>query len=156
MEIPDPLHPAMVHFPIVLLMSGLVLSILCLKIRNHGMLLATGIVFTIGAISATVAVSTGEKEGEAVFLNSDSAEQLLDAHQEWAETTRNLAWSASIVSITLLLMHKWPKVRYALSLLLVAFALITVVAIYETGHRGGKLVYANGAGVNMGYSGSPP
>jgi len=150
MNLPDPLHPAIVHFPIVLLLAGLVLSVVALFVRKRAFRFATAIVFLLGALSATIAVSTGESEGEAIFLNSEAAEQLLEEHEEWAENTRLLAWLVGAAATLTALLQRWPRSASISGSLTTLLALATAYAIYQTGHRGGELVYRHAAGVNPG------
>ena len=150
MNLPDPLHPAIVHFPIVLLLAGFVLAGLSLWLKKRAMYLATCIVIGLGAVGSSVAVSTGEREGESAWIQSEAGEALIDEHEEWAETTQMYAWISFAVSFGVVLLQKYKTPALVGTGLLCILMLGTTYCVFQTGHLGGKLVYAYGAGVNPG------
>lgn len=146
---PSPLHPAIVHFPIVLILLGTVVALAAaFTSRWHIRWLAAALL-ALGALGTLAAMRTGEEEGEAVE-QSLSSETLLEAHEEWAERTQGAAFTGALILIgAAAATTRRPAIAQALS---IAGAVATFAAswcVYETGHRGGQLVYRHGAGVNL-------
>jgi predicted membrane protein DUF2231 len=143
--LPNPLHPAVVHFPVVLAFLlplfavGAVLAIRrgARPRRAWGIPLAVAVAL---AISAWVSVETGEAQDERV--ERVVAEQPLSAHEEMAETF--LAMSAGLVLVAAAgllggVVGKTARVVTAVG------AVALVVGATRVGHSGGQLVYRYGA-----------
>ena len=146
--IPSPLHPAVVHFPIALIIVGMVIAVASIFARRCGMQWAAALLLAAGAVGAMVAVATGEEEAGTVGAISEAAEQVLDEHEEWAEMTRNAAIAAAILAIAA---AAASEIRIAGRGLSAAAAVVAIAAAYsvaQTGHYGGRLVYRHGVGVN--------
>ncbi len=146
---PEPLHPALVHFPIVLILVGSAFSITALYWRKSTLLpWITAILFLAGAVGAVVAVQTGERDQEFIGELAGAAEQLLDEHEDWAKRTQLFAIVAAVFATGTALGARWPRWALALSVLTVLASLGASYCVYETGHRGGKLVYQHAVGVS--------
>lgn len=146
--IPSPLHPAIVHSPIVLILIGTLVAIIAAFIRRwHLPWLSAGLL-TLGALGAIGATWSGGEDEEMAENLSPQADKILEEHEEWGERTRNVAIAAAILGVTALIVAaKFPKVARGLT---TATALVAIGASYcvaETGHYGGLLVYKHGAGV---------
>src|SRR5215208_4238783 len=92
--IPDPLHPALVHFPIVLAMLLPLIAVGALLAIRRGArpLRAWGAVTAVAAalaLTSWVAVETGEREEETV--EAVVPERALESHEEAAEAFMGLA-----------------------------------------------------------------
>ena len=61
MNIPDPLHPAIVHFPIVLILFGTVSSIAALALPRLDLHRLTGLLLAMGAAGAIAATWSGKR-----------------------------------------------------------------------------------------------
>lgn len=145
---PSPLHPAVVHFPIVLILAGTAVAALAVIVRRWHLPILAAIVLAAGAAGAVVATITGGQEEEMAGEISGAAEQILNEHEEWGETTRNLAIAAAVLAAAA---AAAANVRVAGRGLSVAAALVALAAAYavtETGHYGGQLVYRHGVGIN--------
>ncbi len=142
---PDPLHPAVVHFPIVLMVLQPVVLLGAFFAVRRGMAVRTawGIAAAFSvllAISAFAATYTGEESGEKV--EEVIGDRFVDEHEEEGELFRNLALlTAAIVLVGLV---KGKPGQVARSVAPVA-ALALVWFGYEVGHSGGALVYEHGA-----------
>lgn len=60
--LPDPLHPAVVHFPVALLLLGAAVAVLAVFVRRWHLPLFAAIALSLGALGAVAATVTGEKE----------------------------------------------------------------------------------------------
>jgi uncharacterized membrane protein len=143
--IPDPLHPAVVHFPIVFaILLPLIAAFALVAIRRGGSIRQWwGITLAVMlglAASSFVAVRTGEAEEDRV--ERAVGEQPLDSHEDAGERFLVLTGALRGVGAGGLL----PKRAGAAFRLIGAAAAVGVmVAGWQVGHTGGELVYRHGA-----------
>jgi uncharacterized membrane protein len=152
--LPDPLHPAVVHFPIVLAFLLPLVAIAALwRIRRGTPARSAWGIATLTAaaltLSAWIAIQTGERDEEAV--ERVVAEAPLERHEEGAELFLLLSGAVALVAGAGLL---GGKVGAAARLAATAGALGLVVAGASVGHSGGELVYQHGAAAAHGPNGS--
>ena len=154
LSLPSPLHPAVVHFPIVLLLLGAVVAVAAAFTRRGRLPLAAALLFGLGAIGTVVAVQTGERDGEIVG-ETPAIEALLDQHEEWAERTQIAAVVAALLAAAAFattqwtVAARWQMVARGLRIATGVGALLAAWCVIQTGHYGGQLVYRHGAGVNL-------
>jgi len=152
----DPLHPAVVHFPVVLgfllplFAAGALWAIRRGAAVNRAWLFPTAIAAAL-ALSAWVAVETGGAQSERV--ERVVADQVIESHEEMAEAF--LAASAGLAVIALVgliggLTGKTARVVTAIG------ALALVGLAVRVGHSGGQLVYRYGAASAYTSSGAAP
>jgi uncharacterized membrane protein len=144
-------HPLIVHFVIALAIVGVLLR----WISFTGVLKFTGpaaaALLLAGTAAAVVAARSGSDASIAVEAVPGSA-ALVAVHGEWGLRTRNLLLIISVLEI-LALVGRTAWTRLVLLGSAVA-GLVALGCIYETGERGGDLVYAHAAGVGI-RSGDP-
>lgn len=143
--LPNPLHPAIVHFPVVLAFLLPIFTIGAIVAIRRGarprrawaipMAIAVAL-----AVSAWTAVETGEAQDERV--EDVVAEQPLSAHEEMAEAL--LAASAGLVIVATAGLIGGLTGRIARVAVTVG-SLGLVVLAARVGHSGGQLVYRYGA-----------
>ncbi len=146
--IPDPLHPAIVHFPIVLLLLGAPLAVVAVFVRKWHLPLLAAVVLALGGAGAITAAWSGGKDAEMVFELSGNGDEILDTHEEWGERTRNVAILAAVLAAASAALFRKPKAGMAIGALAALAAIGAAYCVAETGHYGGRLVYKHGAGVN--------
>lgn len=147
--IPSPLHPAIVHFPIVLILLGTLVAVCAVFIKRWHLPVISVVLIAFGALGAIAATWTGEEDAEMVESQSPAVENTLEEHEEWGERTRNAAILAAVLGIgSVAIARKFPKVAQGFSIATAVVAIGTSYCVAETGHYGGKLVYKHGAGVN--------
>jgi hypothetical protein len=149
--LPDPLHPAVVHFPIVFMMLLPVAAIGALwAVRRGGrVLLAWAFpVATAAALAASswAAVETGEDVADRA--EDVVGEQRVESHEEAAE--RFLLLSTGVLVVMAAGFLRGNAGRAARTVGSVA-ALGLIIAGYQVGHSGGQIVY--GDGTNPGLTG---
>ena len=143
--LPDPLHPAVVHFPIVLVVLLPLIATGALWAIRRGARPGKAWAIPIGVaaaltLSSWVAVETGERDEEKV--EPVVAESSLHQHEEHAE--RFLALSGVLLVITAAgLLRGVPGQAARLGATVGAFGLLALGA--QVGHSGGNLVYRDGA-----------
>jgi uncharacterized membrane protein len=171
-SVPNPLHPAIVHFPIVLLLIGAAVAVVSVFVNRWHLAWVAAALLGLGAVDCFFAVKTGDSAQESAGKLSPTAEALVDAHQGWAERTQivgAIAGALAIGAAVLSTLPAWRKRRKAptengsrhsnasrtavRTVALSARVLTAIVAltacffVYETARRGGELVYTQGVGV---------
>ena len=143
--LPNPLHPAIVHFPVVL---AIILPLFAIGAawairRGARPRRAWSIPIAVAAalaLSAWAAVETGEEQDERV--ERVVAEQPLSAHEEMAEVF--LAGSAALALLALAGLAPGIAGKAARGATVLG-SLVLVVGAARVGHSGGQLVYRYGA-----------
>jgi uncharacterized membrane protein len=144
--LPQPLHPAIVHFPIVLaFLLPLVVGVAWFAVRRGvpATRAWTGVV-AFGALlffSAWLSVRTGNQQEERVE-DAISAEQPLHAHEEAAERFLVIA---GIALALLPLGLAGGRLGQAGRVVSAVASLGLIAAVYPVGKSGGELVYEHGA-----------
>jgi uncharacterized membrane protein len=146
---PDPLHPAIIHFPVVLILLGTFAACAAVFWRKHYVPILAAALLAMGALGALVAVQTGKSDGGLAENLSPQAEALLDAHQNWAERTLTLAAIAAVAAVASVWLFRHSRAARATAIAAALIAGAASYALYQTGHRGGALVFRHGLGVNL-------
>jgi len=143
--LPDPLHPAVVHFPIALAaITPLVAALILLAIRSRRTPpLTWAVVVLLQALlvgSAWLARETGEDQEERVEKVLD--ERHIEEHEEAADW---VLWvgAAGLAAAALGLLGGSAGAWARAGALVISLA--TLGAAVRTGHLGGELVYRYGA-----------
>ncbi|MFP5386103.1 MAG: DUF2231 domain-containing protein [Bacteriovoracia bacterium] len=152
-----PIHPLIVHFPMVL---TFVLPVLILvfaymiktnKMTPKGWLIIIGMQLAV-VISGYVSLETGETEEHRV--EKVVSKKLIHEHEEAAEIFVGASVVALVLSIGAFFLRKELGFRVQMIV-----ALITVLAAYlayRTGVLGGELVYKHGAAEAYTQEAAPP
>jgi hypothetical protein len=143
--LPDPIHAAVVHFPIVFAMVLPLVAIVALvAIRRGGSVrLWWGIVLAVMlglAVSSFAAVRTGEADEDRV--ERAVGEQPLHTHEEAGERFLVLTGALLVLGAGGLLTK---RVGGPFRLLGTVATVGVLVAGWQVGHTGGELVYRHGA-----------
>jgi uncharacterized membrane protein len=143
--LPDPLHPAVVHFPMVLVVLLPIAALGALWAVRRGASIrrawAIPLAFAAAlAVSSWVAVETGESDEERV--ERVAGEAALHEHEEAAE--RFLVLSGALLLLTAAGLAPGALGR-AGRLLSTVGAVGLIVAGVQVGAAGGALVYEHGA-----------
>lgn len=151
--LPSPLHPAVVHFPVVFaVLAPLVAVGAAVAIRRGGRPLiawglATSVMLALVA-SSWLALATGQREEDRV--ERVVAEAPLESHEEAAE--RFLALSTVLLGLAAagLLPRRAGAAFRAIA---TVGSFVVLGAGWQVGHSGGALVYEHGAATA--YAGNP-
>lgn len=147
-SLPSPLHPAVVHFPIVLLLLGSLAAVAAVFIRRWQLPGIAAALFALGAVGTVIAVQTGDHESE-IAGKTAAIEALVDQHEDWAERTEVAAIVVALLAVGAAVLTRWSIATRALRVATAIGALVSAWCVIETGHHGGQLVYRHGAGVNL-------
>ncbi len=145
---PSPLHPALVHFPIVLILLGTVVAVASIFLRRWHLPWIAASLLAFGAVGAIAAAWTGGKEGELAGELSARGDQVLEEHEAWGERTRNLSIITAVLAIGAVSVSRFPVASRTVSVVAACAALAASYCVANAGHYGGQLVYKHGAGVN--------
>ena len=142
--LPDPLHPAVVHFPIVFMFLLPVAAVGALWAIGRGRKILSAWAFPVVAAaalagSAWASVETGESVSDAA--EKVVGEQRVESHEDAAE--RFLLLSTGVLVIMAAGFVRGNIGRTARAVGSVA-ALGLIIAGYQVGHSGGQIVYGDG------------
>lgn len=155
--LPEPLHPAVVHFPVALAVLAPLAGLAAFGAIRAGWLpsrvwLAVVLLHGLLAGSAWLAIETGEEQEERV--ERVVRERFIEAHEEAAERFLAVVGLAFVVSGAGLLRGRAGGIGRAVTVVAGAAALATAVSV---GHSGGELVYKHGAAdAYVERAGAPP
>jgi uncharacterized membrane protein len=143
--LPEPLHPAVVHFPMVLVVLLPLVALVALWAIRRGARpgrawLAPLAVAAALTLSAWLAIRTGEAEEERV--EAVVSEQVLHEHEEAAERFLVLSGVLLLVTGVGLLRNTFGTSARVLA---TAGAFGLILAGVQVGSAGGDLVYSHGA-----------
>jgi uncharacterized membrane protein len=141
---PDPLHPAIVHFPIVLavLLPIVILAALVVTLRGSSTRSWLVVVAFGGALalSSWFAIETGEEQEDAVEEVVPRA--AIHEHEEAAEA---LLITSGILFLLLAAGVAPGRVGKAARIVSAPASLVLLVMAFRVGGSGGELVYEHGA-----------
>ncbi len=157
--IPDPLHPAVVHFPIVFMVLMPLVAVGALWAVRRGTAPRRAWAFPLAvagalALSAFVAVKSGQAQQERV--ERVVGDRPLESHEEAAELFLVLSGVLLVIAGAGLA----PGVAGRAARIVAALGAVGLLgAGYRVGHSGGDLVYRHGAGsayaTDVGPAGGP-
>jgi uncharacterized membrane protein len=148
-EIPDPLHPAIVHFPIVLIFLGTLVSVLTIFTRRGALPQFAAVILILAAGGAQLAVNTGEDQADEVIQRMPDSKPLIRVHAEWGERVRNAAVFAAISAVVALAAYRLVRVRRILAVITTFIAVWASYCVFEAGEYGGSMVYHHGVGLQL-------
>ena len=149
MHIPDPLHPAVVHFPIVLILLGALLA--CSAVVWNRFALLAAICLALGAAGSIAAVETGHKEKrDEIAVPEGEGKRVLKQHERDGEAVRNLALGAALLAAAAAFsVARWPGIARAAAVATAIVALFAAARVVDSGRTGGELVYHYGVGLRF-------
>lgn len=142
---PSPLHPAVVHFPVVLavllpFVAAIGLFVSRRATTGRGPWLVVAAMAVLLPLSAWVAVETGQQQEEAV--EQVVPEGVIHQHEEAAE---GLLLGSVLVAGLVLVGLAPGRAGAAARYISVPAALVVLALAFRVGDSGGNLVYTHGA-----------
>ena len=148
-------HPMLVHFPIALFFTGVLIDVVAMPIparaRETLRHVAT-VLYCVGILAALVTYFTGRAASQTVLVPG-MAQALVKEHWNWALGTVWYFGGLTTVRLTLLFTSRPLRTR-TMAALVVAGG-FGLGLLYETATRGAELVYEHGVGVGV-LPGAPP
>lgn len=104
-------------------------------------MLFTAILFAFGAGFSYLAEETGENAADSFISYFPDSDETLDSHAEWAGWTVKLSVGAALLAMIAVILKDKPRSFLLFQVLVVAAALASAYAVYETADHGGDMVY---------------
>jgi uncharacterized membrane protein len=152
-EIPDPLHPAVVHFPIVLIFLGTFLVTLTIFTRRGALPQFAALILILAAGSAQLAVNTGGDQVDDVIQRMPDAKPLVLVHAEWGMKMRMAAVIAAVAALVALAAYHLVRLRPILAFITAVVAGWACFCAFKAAEHGGAMVYHHGVGLKISPSG---
>jgi uncharacterized membrane protein len=135
------LHPILVHFPIVLLLSACAVEIAGMVSRKSSLRGSAKWLLASGCVISLFAFVSGNFS-EVFAVRGGTPHDPVDLHAIWAMIT---TWC--FILLTIVRFYLDPEKRPAFFKIYLAGLLLSSGFLIYTGHQGGELVYAHGANV---------
>ena len=132
------LHPMVVHFPIALFVSALILELGSLLFKKENLHQTAVVIYVLATVIAPLVVWTGLEEAERVHLTHHP---VLDLHRNFALLTMY----SSLLSLPILFLLRKSK---ALRWIFLIQLLMVVSFVTLTAYNGGRMVYEYGVGID--------
>jgi uncharacterized membrane protein len=143
--LPDPLHPALVHFPIVLALLAPVIAIGLLLAIRTGRLPARAWLGVV--VLQAILVGVGWGTAETGHNEEDRVERIVreDPIEEHEEAAERFLWIAGLALPLAAAGLAAGGVGAGGRMLTVVALVVAAGAVAQVGHTGGELVYRHGA-----------
>lgn len=146
MDFELPLHPMVVHLPLVAAFVAAILYALSLVVRREGVALAAVIAAIVAAVGSAGAVWSGDGAHEDLSgAWARVAHEVVENHEEAGEMTLYVLSALAVAGAASLWLGWLAQSGTRAALALLHVAACALVAF--TGHLGAELVYRHGAGV---------
>ncbi|MEE4271931.1 MAG: DUF2231 domain-containing protein [Thermoanaerobaculales bacterium] len=149
---PIALHPAVVHFPIALLLVSTLFDAACLIFRRFVWIDRAGSALLIlGSAGLGAAFLTGNRAAEKAAPVTGAAQGILAEHEDLALITLGVAGGALLLKlfVTWLGRHDLEVNIGIFRLLALILSFGAAFLLVLTAYHGGQLVYDHGIGVNL-------
>lgn len=141
------LHPALVHFPIALLATAVLVETLGLFARSRDWREgASTFLYALSLISAYVALRAGETAADSLGDVGAKVQPLIAEHSDWAHWT---LWAILVVATGRIALAWWDRERKRVWLrgITLVLGLVALGLVVRTADLGGTLVYRHGLGM---------
>ncbi len=146
-------HPAVIHFPVALLLTAALFDAGCVILRRFLWLDRAATSLTVlGTIALGAAYLSGERAAEAAAPVVGIAQGVLADHQDLALLSL-YAWSAALVLrlyVTWIGRHDLEVQLGIFRLAALVLSLAAATLLVLTAYHGGQLVFDHGLGVSIG------
>lgn len=138
-------HPLVIHFPIVLVMTAAVVDLVDVAFERSAWLkAATTTLYVTAALSLIVAYVTGVQAASTVLVPG-MAYPVITAHRQWALIT--MTYCIGVAALRLIVLRGNGARSRRRRVALLGIGLVSVVLIQQTAERGARLVYEYGTGI---------
>jgi len=148
-----PLHPQIVHFPIVLITVSFLIDLVGVITGSKKWTYFGGVLLSLAVVSSLIALLTGQSAGESLKPMSDTLHEAVVEHEEMATRTFFFFLVIGILRGWLQLKGIFTAWKHWGYLILAGAGVILILWV---GNLGGKLVFELGAGVRTGESAQSP
>ena len=145
MPLPSPIHPALVHFPVALILVSLLFTLIGRALDRDWWRKAAAAMLVLGVLGLVAAYLTGGPAGDAAE-KLGVAEQAVDDHEKGAVFS---LWFGIATVVAMAAAGRVKKAAAALGGLALLLHFLTAATVSVTAYRGGKLVFEHGAAVKV-------
>lgn len=133
-------HLVVNHLPIIFPIAGCIVLAIGMGFKAEMVKRTAYFLFTIGAVSAAMAMNSGEGAEEIVEEMKQISHELIHEHEENAESMAILSYLLGIASLVAL-WASWKGKSFSnlLSYVVAALALVTIFLGKQTGTSGGEI-----------------
>jgi uncharacterized membrane protein len=146
-SLPDPLHPAIVHFPIVLIFFGTLLSVFSVLTKRAALPQYTALVLVLAAVSAQLAVRAGDDQAKQITGRAPETKSVIEEHAHWGELTSQVSMVTAGIAFIAVLFHRSKGLRKGLAFVTMLGAIGASYCVIEAADRGAGMVYHQGIGI---------
>lgn len=147
--LPNPLHPAFIHFAITFLVVAIIAAIASLFYFRKGLMVATAVLFLIGSGTTYLATIGGQKAGKQIIAIHPEVRGDVDKHQ--IEGYKLLLASVITTGFAFLTLYLCSdennKLNKVLRLSTVLSSFFVTFLLIETGESGAKIIYEDIVGI---------
>ena len=159
----DGIHPALVHFPIALLLAVPLLLVVSLFARKSwgGWAGSAWVVMVVGAAAAWLAAGSGHAAAQLVDKTGDLA-RAITLHEALGVTARNLFSALALLFAAILLVPAMIRkplpapFRITVHALFLVLYLGCTTVLVNAANQGGRLVHERGVQSLVGTAPAPP
>jgi uncharacterized membrane protein len=148
MTLPYPLHPLVIHFPIVLIiLTPFFIFANFIFRKNLTLTWITALIAIAACATVYLAEETGEMDASKALIEDAATARILGEHGSLAETTVLLSSITAILVLGTSLFFIKNEINIVLLALALIFSVLSVYFVYRTAEHGGQLVFEHGVGI---------
>ncbi|MGE5237139.1 MAG: DUF2231 domain-containing protein [Acidobacteriota bacterium] len=140
--LPDPLHPAIIHFPIVLALVAFLFEALARHPRGRSLESAAVVLVVLAALGAVAAVVTGNMAHDEAVIPA-GARAILEQHEELGEQAM---WVLIVLATTRVILAWRRRFTGWLPWVYLLLAAVAAGMVSYNGRLGGEMVFDHGVG----------
>jgi uncharacterized membrane protein len=140
--LPDPLHPAIIHFPIALSLVAILFEFLARHPRVRGLEPSAALLMALAALGSVAAVLSGQAAHDEAVVPA-AVVPIIERHEELGELAMWLLLAVAAVRLVLG-WRGWFKGIVPWAYL--ALAAVAAGVVGYNGYLGGKMVFDHGLG----------
>lgn len=133
------MHLMLTHVPIILSITGLVMFIVALLIKNTTLTKTSYIIIVIAGVASLPVFFTGEGTEEAIERMPGVSEAIIEKHEEIAKLAMASIVAAGILALAALLSFQWAMVTRVLKVVVLLLAIASSSLMAQTAHLGGQI-----------------
>jgi len=146
MEFLAQFHPKVIHFAVSLLIIYSLFEILGAILKNDFLRKTAHLILFLGVLSALGAVITGNQAKDAFDYWNKNSSDMVEMHETYATIT--LWFFAALLLVRTFLVLK-KRFSLTLNYLFACLSIVGMFFVFQTGERGGKLVFEFGVGTQI-------
>jgi len=139
----ETIHPITVHFPIALVLTATLVSVLSLliKAKRNELMIVLYWIMLIGSVSLLAALFSGLYES-GKLVHNETIHEILETHE-----LLGYIISASFILLTLWVLFRNRRLQVRELYFITALLVATSTVLFYSAYLGGRMVYEEGAGV---------